>query len=240
MDISLRERYRDIVFFETELDLGGRVKVDIPIIGGVDPGTDDEVYTAVGELADSNCWSGFVEDPVIGGQDLLNDVFGLFEVVFVRDANDHINAPCAVDGVVHYIVAGELCVWDDNADIVRSVDKSIEDANFLDKALSACCLDEITDFEWSKDNHKEAGSEICQCALECQTDGQASSTENDGKLRGLHAGSGEGGNHNKDQYCDVSEVLDELGDGFFDFGSDQGLFDYLGEDAGQPSSYEED
>jgi len=238
--IALRERYRYIVFFETELYLRGRVEVDIPVVGCVDPWTDDEVYAAVGELENGDCGSGIVEDSFVGGEDLLDDVFCLFDVIFVRDTYDHIDPSCAVCSVVHYVIARELCVGDDDSDVVGSIENCIEDTDFLYGALCAGSLDEITDFEWPKDDHQEAGSEIRQCALECQADGQAGSAKDDGKLRGLYSYRGESCNHYKDQRRNVSEVLYELCDGFFDPGLEQGPFDDSCNNAGQPSSYEED
>ena len=121
MYISLRERYRNVVFFETDLYLRGRVEIDIPVVDCVDPGTDDEVYTTIGELFYGDRGGGFIKDPVVCGEDLFYYLFCLFEVVFVGDTNYHIDAPCAVDGVVHDVSVSELCVGDDDADIIRSV-----------------------------------------------------------------------------------------------------------------------
>src|SRR4030042_2940648 len=153
MYVTLRERYRYIVFFETELYPCSCVKVDVPVIGCLDPGTDNKVHAAISKLENSDCRSRFIEDSIVSGQDLFDDLFGLLYIISVRDSYNQINASCPVGGVVHYVIAGELGVRNYERDVVRSVDKSIENSTFFYGALGTCGFDEIADFERPKDNH---------------------------------------------------------------------------------------
>ena len=52
MHISLREWNGDAVFVESEFDVFCGLEIDIPVVGGFDPWSNDEVDAAVTEFED--------------------------------------------------------------------------------------------------------------------------------------------------------------------------------------------
>ena len=58
MHIPLRERNCQAVGFQGILDIFGDIILDIPIIGGIAPRTDDIVDAAVGQFLNADKWGG--------------------------------------------------------------------------------------------------------------------------------------------------------------------------------------
>jgi len=135
MHILLRERNTDAFGVESFLDALLNCKEDIPVLGGLDPGPNREVDTAVCQLHHADRRSRILQDTVIIGQNLRQDTFHLVEIVPLAHTGHDINPPDVFGGIVYDIIARHLGIGHNDLLVVGRFQFRGEDSDLLNTDL---------------------------------------------------------------------------------------------------------
>src|SRR5210317_34634 len=131
VNILLRERECYSFLVETLFDRFCQVEHDAPVIGGLDPGANHEIHTAVGEGGYGNRTGRLVENAVLGSNEFLNGVTDLVEIVVVTHSDHHIDTTSVVGRVVGDDAVHDLAIGDDYLLIVAGLQHRRQDLHLL-------------------------------------------------------------------------------------------------------------
>ena len=120
VDIPLGKGKADLLGIKPFLDDFRRIEIDPPIIGRTRPDAHGEIHAAVGKGADDDHRGRIRHDPVVSGDDFTEYRAGFVNIVIISDAEDHIDPPGSLGGIVDDIIVQQFRVGDDDEFIVRS------------------------------------------------------------------------------------------------------------------------
>ena len=83
-------------------------------------------------------------------------------------------------------ISEDFAVTNDVADVIESIDRGDEKADFLDRARHASGDDEVADFKGLKDNEEDAGGEISEQSAPGNADSHAGGGTTRREAGGLH------------------------------------------------------
>ena len=113
----------------------------------------------------------------MGLQNLLQDPFGVGNVVRVRNPEDHVDTAFLLGGDILDHVAPDLVVGDHECPMVQGQDGCRHQGHIVDFAGSACNLDQIAHIVGSVEQDHHARREISESVLKGETDDKADNTE---------------------------------------------------------------
>jgi hypothetical protein len=105
----------------------------------------------------------------------------------VRDLRGQVDATVRRRAVVGDVVREDLVVADDRHDVVGGDDRRAEQAEFLDRARDAACVDHVADLERAQHLHEHTCSEMREQAAPGGADREAETGEQGSERGCLHA-----------------------------------------------------
>ena len=185
MHVALGEGDGDALGVEALLDRLVEVEPQGPVVTGGGPAAQVEVDRAVGQLLDQDLGRGLGVDPAVRGHELQERGLCLVDVVAVRDADHHVQAPRLNSRVIEDRAVPDLGVGHLEINAVVGAHVGGEQADLVDGARQALGVDVVAGPEGAQEQQHDAGGDVLQRALERQADRQAAGGEQRDDAGGL-------------------------------------------------------
>ncbi len=158
---------------------------DVPEVLGLTPNADLPIDRRSSERLQEHLRRGILEHPRDVSRGLLEGGARRVDVRGVFRPDVDVHAARVIAGVVGDRASEDGAVRNDQLLVVERAELAGEQIDVLASAGLAVDLDEISDFEWSKDQQHDARRKVPECALKGEADGEAGRGENRCKARRL-------------------------------------------------------
>jgi len=185
MHRACRERNVDAVGIKRLFDRLGQVEFDWPQIRVVDPDPDGEVHRTVRHRGHADERSGIRFNSRVGRDGFMNNRHHLIDIRVVGDPHGDIHAASRVGGVVADRRTPNLPVGHGDLDIIGRCHDGEEQIELLDRPRMFPGFDVVTGSKWPKKKQHHPRSNVRQCALKGESNGEAGCCEHYHKARRL-------------------------------------------------------
>ena len=158
----MREWNRDTFCVKAFLQVLCEIEIDPPVIIGLGPGADTEIYAAIGQFKNEDLGSRISEDSVILLQLIFNQASDFVNIIRVAYADDQIDTSSPFCRVIGDVIGGQLSIGDDDSFVIRCPKLGREDVDLFHNTCNPGGLNKIFHLDGPKDNQKNACSEVCQ------------------------------------------------------------------------------
>ena len=211
MHVHVRVAHRHAVARKALAHLFVEREVHVPVIGVLHPHAYHVFHDAVLVFVQRHEGGGVLEDAAVGADDLHDRALDLLGGLAVRGAEEHVHAAQGIGAVIVDRRADHVAVGDGDHDVVKRVDRRVEQTDAADDAGLAGDLDEVALGEGMGHQEGQSGEEIAQQALYGQRQRQAChAQQRDQRGRGdaqLARDDDHGDDPQRDLYGGEQEVL---------------------------------
>jgi hypothetical protein len=151
--------------------------MNAPVVRRFDPWPQYEIYAAVGKFRHRDGHCRIVQDPVIGGDESLQFLADLVEIVVVADADHEVHSAFVVRGVVCDRCTHDLAVRHDDLLVVAGLQHRRQYLDLFDRTGYAGAFDEVAHLVRTKQYDKDTRSKVCERTLQCKADGETCSAD---------------------------------------------------------------
>jgi len=92
MNVALRVGDADPFCIEAGFDCCVQIKIDPPVIRGINPGPNGKVDAVVCQFEHADRWFGIFENTIFLGEDIYQDRFDVTQISVVADANHQVDS----------------------------------------------------------------------------------------------------------------------------------------------------